>query len=232
MISTGALEPGARPAHGTLVAPGLYGPHHQHFFCVRLDMAVDGNTNTVVQVDSEPLPYGPENPTGTAWVTKRTVYGDESARGQVDPLRGRFWRIENPETLSAVGDPVAYKLVPGENVAPMFQPESRFAQRAGFTAEHVWVTAYDPSERFAAGDYPNQHPGGDGVPRYAAAGRDTEATDVVLWYTFGAHHVVRPEDWPVMPVTHVGFKLKPSGFFAGNPALDMPPSKAAGCCHP
>ncbi len=23
-------------------------------------------------------PYGPENPTGTAWVTKRTVYGDES----------------------------------------------------------------------------------------------------------------------------------------------------------
>ena len=22
--------------------PGLYGPHHQHFFCVRLDMAVDG----------------------------------------------------------------------------------------------------------------------------------------------------------------------------------------------
>jgi primary-amine oxidase len=70
------------------------------------------------------------------------------------------------------------------------------------------------------------------VPAYAAAGRDTEATDVVLWYTFGAHHVVRPEDWPVMPVTHVGFKLKPSGFFAGNPALDMPPSKAAGCCHP
>ena len=232
VISTGALEPGARPAHGTLVAPGLYGPHHQHFFCVRLDMAVDGNANTVVQVDSEPLPYGPENPTGTAWVTKRTVYGDESARGQVDPLRGRFWRIENPEKLSAVGDPVAYKLVPGENVAPMFQPESRFAQRAGFTAEHVWVTAYDPSERFAAGDYPNQHPGGDGVPRYAAAGRDTEGTDVVLWYTFGAHHVVRPEDWPVMPVTHVGFKLKPSGFFAGNPALDMPPSKAAGCCHP
>ncbi len=82
VISTGALEPGARPAHGTLVAPGLYGPHHQHFFCVRLDMAVDGNANTVVQVDSEPLPYGPENPTGTAWVTKCTVYADESALGR------------------------------------------------------------------------------------------------------------------------------------------------------
>ena len=54
---------------------------------------------------------------------------------------------------------------------------------------------------------------------------------MVLWYTFGAHHIVRPEDWPVMPVTHVGFKLKPSGFFAGNPALDMPPSHPAHCHH-
>jgi len=113
----------------------------------------------------------------------------------------------------------------------MFAPDSRFANRAGFTQQHVWVTAYDPSERFAAGDYPNQHPGGDGVPRYAAADRPTENTDVVLWYTFGAHHVVRPEDWPVMPVTHVGFKLKPAGFFAGNPALDMPRSDPKHCAH-
>ena len=230
VISTGALAPGERPAHGTLVAPGLYGPHHQHFFCVRLDMAVDGNANQVVQVDSEPVPIGPDNPTGTAWITRRTVLERESAaQGRIDPLRGRFWRIENPEKRSALGDPVAYKLVPGENVAPMFAPGSRFAQRAGFTAEHVWVTAYDPAERYAAGDYPNQHPGGDGLPRYAQADRPLAGEDVVLWYTFGAHHVVRPEDWPVMPVTHVGFKLKPSGFFAGNPALDMPAS--APHCH-
>ena len=232
VISTGAIAPGERPKHGTLVAPGLYGPHHQHFFCVRLDMAVDGNANSVVQVDSEPLPWGPENPTGTAWVTKRTVLaGEATAKGQIDPLRGRFWRIENPEKLSELGDPVAYKLVPGENVAPMYAPDSRFAARAGFTTEHVWVTAYDPAERYAAGDYPNQHPGGDGLPRYSAADRPIEGTDVVLWYTFGAHHVVRPEDWPVMPVTHVGFKLKPAGFFPGNPALDMPRSAAKHCHH-
>jgi primary-amine oxidase len=230
VISTGAVEPGTRPKHGTLVAPGLYGPHHQHFFCVRLDMAVDGNENSVVMVDSEPLPWGPENPTGTAWVTKRTVLaGEQQAKSQIDPLKGRFWRIENPNVVSELGDPVAYKLVPGENVAPMYSPDSVFAARAGFTQEHVWVTAYDPAERFAAGDYPNQHPGGDGLPRYAAADRPTENTDVVLWYTFGAHHVVRPEDWPVMPVTHVGFKLKPAGFFAGNPALDMPRSAPKHC---
>ncbi|HMH35645.1 MAG TPA: hypothetical protein VK584_01810, partial [Streptosporangiaceae bacterium] len=31
---------------------------------------------------------------------------------------------------------------------------------------------------------------------------------------------VRPEDWPVMPVTTVGFKLRADGFFDGNPAHD------------
>ncbi len=69
VISTGAVAPGEMPAHGTLVAPGLYGPHHQHFFCVRLDMTVDGTANTVVEVDSAPSPPGPANPHGNAWET-------------------------------------------------------------------------------------------------------------------------------------------------------------------
>ena len=56
---------------------------------------------------------------------------------------------------------------------------------------------------------------------------------MVVWYTFGAHHVVRPEDWPVMPVVTIGFMLKPAGFFDRNPGLDVPPpSPHGGCCHP
>ncbi|CAF3710070.1 unnamed protein product, partial [Rotaria sordida] len=42
-------------------------------------------------------------------------------------------------------------------------------------------------------------------------------------YTFGINHIVRSEDWPVMPVEVVGFRLQPSGFFAGSPAIDVPP---------
>jgi primary-amine oxidase len=53
----------------------------------------------------------------------------------------------------------------------------------------------------------------------------------VLWYTFGHHHVPRPEDWPVMPVATIGFSLKPVGFFDRNPALDVPPPAAHGTCH-
>ena len=103
------------------------------------------------------------------------------------------------------------------------------ARRAGFITRQLWVTAYDPAESFPAGDYPNQHSGGDGLPAYAAADRPLEDADVVLWYVFGAHHVVRPEDWPVMPVKSIGFHLKPAGFFDGNPSLDVPPAEH---CHP
>jgi primary-amine oxidase len=232
VISTGALPEGEKPKHGVLVAPGLYGPHHQHFFCIRMDMEVDGERNRVVEVDSEPLPSGPDNPLGTAWTTRRTVLERESDGGRViDPLRARYWRIESADKTNLVGDPVAYKLEPGQNVMPMSQPDSGQASRAGFTRKHVWVTPYEPSERFAAGDYPNQHPGGEGLPKWTQADREVADADLVLWYTFGAHHVVRPEDWPVMPVSHIGFKLKPSGFFDGNPALDVPPTDPKHCAH-
>jgi primary-amine oxidase len=232
VISTGAIAPGETPKHGTLVAPGLYGPHHQHFFCVRLDMEVDGERNSVVEVDSEMLPFGPENPTGNAWVTRKTTLASESeAQRLVDPMKARYWRIENPGKANGVGDPVAYKLMPGETTYPMIQPDGHFGPRGAFAYKHLWVTPYDPREKFPSGDYPNQHPGGEGLPKWTMADRDVENTDVVVWYAFGAHHIVRPEDWPVMPVSHIGFKLKPSGFFDGNPALDMPESAASHCHH-
>jgi hypothetical protein len=47
---------------------------------------------------------------------RRTVLASEAqARGPVDQLRGRLWRIENPEKLSALGEPVSqvgFKLKP------------------------------------------------------------------------------------------------------------------------
>src|SRR5205085_12098559 len=134
------------------------------------------------------------------------------------------WINANHNVQNALGQPVAYRLLPGANVLPFCQPNAPAIQRAGYATKHLWVTAYDPRERYAAGDYPYQHPGGAGLPSYVRANRPLENTDVVVWYTFGSHHVVRPEEWPVMPVMQVGFHLKPDGFFDGNPALDVPPS--------
>ena len=85
------------------------------------------------------------------------------------------------------------------------QPGSSVAKRAGFATRHVWVTSYEPSERYAAGDYPNQHAGGAGLPAFQSADRALVDEDVVVWHTFGSTHIPRPEDWPVMPVEHAGF---------------------------
>jgi len=213
-----------------VVAPQVYGPNHQHFFNVRLDMMVDGPSNTGYELNSEAVPPGPDNPYGNAWVVRATPLRRESeAQRLIDPLAARSWKIASAIETNTLGESTAYRLVPHDNVLPFFQPEAHAIRRAGFATRHLWVTAYDPAERFAAGDYPYQHPGGAGLPAYVSADRPLEGTDVVVWYTFGAHHVARPEDWPVMPVQYVGFHLQPTGFFDGNPALDVP---AADPCHP
>jgi primary-amine oxidase len=113
----------------------------------------------------------------------------------------------------------------------MALPGSQFRRRAGFLDHHLWVTPYRRDERFPAGEYPNQHEGGDGLPRWTAADRALENEDVVLWYSFGAHHIPRLEDWPVMPVAYCGFHLRPVGFFDRSPALDVPPPHGADCNH-
>jgi primary-amine oxidase len=232
IISNGVMAEGTAPEHGTIVAPGVYGPHHQHFFNVRLDMAVDGMRNRVYEVTPTALPEGAGNPVGNAWRAEEVLIEDESqAKRAADPLRGRYWKIVNDGVRNELGQPVAYKLVPEHTIAPFAHPGSAVAKRAGFISHPLWVTAYDRDEMFATGDYPNQSAGGGGLPAFVQAGRGLVDTDVVLWFTFGTNHVVRPEDWPVMPVHPIGFRLLPAGFFVGNPSLDNPEPARADHCH-
>jgi primary-amine oxidase len=230
---TGILLVGAladQPKYGTLVAPEVNALNHQHFFAMRLDFDVDGCANSVYEVNSHPEPMGPDNPYGNGWYAQSTLFSTEkAAQRQIDPLGGRYWKVTNPNVQNRLGQPVGFKLIPGENVRPFAHPDAPIMQRAGFLQHHLWVTPYAADEYFPAGPYPNQHPGGEGLPKWTAGDRPIDNTDVVLWYVFGHHHIPRPEDWPVMPVAYSGFTLKPVGFFDQNPALDVPPSPRAHC---
>jgi primary-amine oxidase len=225
-----AGHPGGDHPNSTEVAPGLGAPVHQHLFSARLDMSVDGLANAVDEVDVTGLPIGPDNPYGNAIVQRVTRLTSESAGARSgDSSRGRVWRVLSSSAVNRFGKPTAFTLYPEPQPALLADPSSPIAARAGFATRALWVTRYDPAQRYPAGDFVNQSPGG-GLPAYIAADRDIDGQDIVVWHTFGPTHFVRLEDWPVMPVTRTGFMLKPTGFFDRNPTLDVP--APAGHCHP
>ncbi len=113
--------------------------------------------------------------------------------------------------------------MPGNHVKPMHQPGSPFMRRAGFVAHDLWVTAYDPNQLHAPGDYLSQNENGPGLAQWVEQDCSLVDTDLVLWHTVSVMHVPRPEDFPVMPVEYVGFMLKPVGFFEHNPSLELAP---------
>jgi primary-amine oxidase len=224
IIQTAAVAPGKPYPWGGMVAEGLGGPTHQHFFNVRMHMMVDGEKNSVTEHEFVPRPWGKDNPYGNVFdTTSRVLARERDAAREADGRTGRYWKVVNPNVKNSVGNPTGYKLVVQPSPLMLAQEGCSMRSRGGFATKHVWVTKYDPSERYASGDFPNQHAGGDGLPKYIAANRAIENEDIVLWHSFGHTHVCKPEDFPVMPVEYAGFTLKPNGFFAENPTMDLPP---------
>jgi primary-amine oxidase len=225
IMSTMAVGEDGPGQHANLIATGLAAPYHQHLFNMRLDVEVDGPDNAVFEVDAVRSAPGEENPWLNAFESRATLLESElAARREVDPSRSRTWKIVNRRARNGLGQPTAYKLLPAATPTLLADPESSVGKRAAFAAHNLWVTPFVADERRAAGDYPNQHVGGTGLPEWTAQDRGIVDTDIVLWHSFGVTHLPRPEDWPVMPVEFTGFSLIPVGFFDRNPALDVPPS--------
>lgn len=243
IINTAACKPGTPQKFGTEVAPGVVGHIHQHVFSARLDMEVDGPGNTVMECDTHAMPMGPGNPMGNAfYVEERPLKTELEAQRCVDFGKMRYWKIVNPNVTNWVGKPTGYKLETGSAVQFYTDPEGPSGRRAGFAYKHLWVTPFHPDERFPAGDFVNLSKGGEGLPTWTKQDRPVENTDLVLWHSFGLHHLPRPEDHPVQPCVLCGFKLMPTGFFDQNPIIDLPPGRnhaskstagedAGSCCH-
>lgn len=232
IINTAACEPGKPGKYATEVLPGVVGHIHQHIFCARLDMTVDGVANRFVETNTYAEVQGPANPHGNAFYAQDTVLPTELAacrRANQDTMR--FWKVESSERFNHVGRPTAYKLEANHMIMPFVGSDSFSGRRGRFVENHVWVTAFDPEERYPAGEYVNHSTGLGGLPDFVAQDRGIEDADIVLWHVFGLHHPVRVEDFPVQPCIETGFKLVPDGFFDRNPAIDVPPSaNKASCC--
>ncbi|KAL6186449.1 hypothetical protein ACLB2K_042569 [Fragaria x ananassa] len=230
ILSLGALQPGETRKYGTTIAPGLYAPVHQHFFVARMDMAVDskpGETfNQVVEVNVKVEEPGKNNVHNNAFYAEEKLLKSElQAMRDCNPLSARHWIVRHTRNVNRTGQLTGYKLVPGSNCLPLAGSEAKFLRRAAFLKHNLWVTSYARDEMYPGGEFPNQNPRvGEGLATWVQQDRSLEEADIVLWYVFGVTHIPRLEDWPVMPVEHIGFTLMPHGFFNCSTAVDVPPN--------
>ena len=208
--------------YGQLIDLGLTSTNHQHVFNLRLDMDVDGQDNTFVTL--APRVIRPPVPSlrKSAWVVDERQY-DREQTAQVDEADGVQWTVVNPNQHNRLGYPTGYLLDVQSESSKVLMTEDDFPlQRAAFVEHNLWVTRFDNTELYAAGDFPNQSLGGDGLPQYIADNAAIKNRDIVLWVNLGLTHLTRVEDWPLMSTEWFGtLELKPFMFFNRNPGLEI-----------
>jgi primary-amine oxidase len=209
-------------ANGNLIAPNLVGVNHDHFLSFRLDVDIDGRPNTLVRQKLVVQRLNGSGGRRSLWRVRDEAVAVEGPLHGEAPMDIELWRVENPNLTNALGQHPGYELRTDHTGTSLLAADDPPQRRAGFSAAPLWITAYDERELYAAGSYPNQSRGGDGLPAYASQHRRVANADIVLWYTMGFHHVTRPEDWPVLPTIWHSVSLVPYGFFDHNPALDVP----------
>ncbi|MFG6477245.1 primary-amine oxidase [Microbacterium sp. P06] len=234
ILSVSGIDDGKMPAFGRMVSPNVQAPTHQHYFAVRLDAAVDGPVNRLVEVHAEVEEDDELNPWGNAVkMVAQTIASEKDAGRLADASRALHWRIENAEKTNRFGESTAYRLSVLNTTRLFAKPGSVVARKAPFVAKHLWATAYDASERFIAGEYPNQAPlEAEGITAWQQADRPLDGAELVVWPIIGVHHYPKPEEWPIMPAHKIGLRLEPDGFFTRNPSLDVPESSSASCHAP
>ncbi len=222
MADASALE---ETRHGTLIAPNLVAPNHDHFFNFRLDFDIDGQANSFMRTAMVPAEMPADIPRRSMWVTEQQMPQTEAeARYKVNPDSPAMYHVGNMGVTSALGHHPSYMINPGNSVAysPLDVAGDPPAMRNPYIEHSLYVTPYERAQRYAGGDYAFQSDGSDTLAAWMQADRPIGDTDIVTWYTMGFHHIPRMEDWPVMPLMWKGITLAPFNFFAHNPAITIP----------
>ncbi len=79
ILQTQSITEGEETPFARTIAPGLVAPVHQHLFCARLDLVVDGPVNEVHEVWAEAITLGESNPWSNAFVPRSARLGTEHA---------------------------------------------------------------------------------------------------------------------------------------------------------
>ncbi len=125
------------------------------------------------------------------------------------PPRPRTWRIVNP--TCATGSANRRRTSSCRRCRRRRcsrTPTRRSASAPTFAQHNLWVTpVLAPTSGGPRASTRTSIPATTGCRAGRRNDRSVADTDLVVWYSFGVTHFVRPEDWPVMPVEYTGFLL-------------------------
>ncbi|AXN41691.1 primary-amine oxidase [Peribacillus butanolivorans] len=213
--------------YGTLLDNNIVGTTHQHIYNFRLDLDVDGESNSLMEINPKVEKNQEGGPRKSVMVTEeKTVKTEQESIQKFDSSTIRL--LSNLNKENKVGNPVSYQIIPFAGgthpiaKGALFSDDDWLFKRVNFMDKQLWVTNYDPDERYPEGKYPNRSKTDTGLGKYSADNGSIENTDNVVWMTTGATHIARAEEWPMMPTEWVHAMLKPWNFFDRTPTLDLP----------
>jgi primary-amine oxidase len=130
------------------VAQDVLGPIHQHFVSYRLDFDIDGEKNSVIEMNAAMLPPNGERTSDEWFATETTVLKRElEAMRDLDMESGRWWKIINPGTVNSLNQHPGYAMMPGHNAAPYAGPHSAVRRRFGFCLKKPTGIRANPTRR-------------------------------------------------------------------------------------
>jgi primary-amine oxidase len=204
-------------AYGTLVYPNVVGVNHQHWFNLRLDFDIDGESNSAMETSAGRID-GASAERNLAVSHTLLRRASDTKRHVMDEM-ARALTVFNPASAGQSGRLAGYSVVPMENAATAYS-QAQETGTVGFSFHHFWVTPYRDGELYAAGAYPTQATKEYKDTLYYYANEDLiQNRDIVVWYSLGFTHVPRPEDYPLMSSMKLSVTLQPDGFFQRNPLL-------------
>ena len=123
--------------------------NHDHFFCYRLDLDVDGVDNSFFADRIETVKGKAKSLRKSWWVVRPQLLEHESeAKLHISMEKPALWRTVNPKLRGPGGYPVGFELRPGHSAMSLLDAADFPARRAGFARYSLWVTPYAVDERW------------------------------------------------------------------------------------
>lgn len=223
-FTTGYLPYGTQLNPAGAATPTV-GKSHMHNFYYRLDFDIGGSANdAVARLSFNPGGSGggasPDSPcsvSGQCGFNTQTQLLTEQAQS-FSSFGQTSWVVYDKLIVNADGRSIGYEIEP--KITGQWRGMTTTSEP--WSSADLWVTTYNPCERYAVANVAPHLDASCGTPAanvtQMANGDPVDGVDLVVWYVNRFQHVPRDENQLNMPIEWTGFTIEPRSFFFQNPA--------------